>query len=92
MLLLLGLLGTGTVPAADLASAKAAGQVCERTDGYIAATSGTPADVQALVNKVNAGRRAEYERIAKKNGVSVDKVARLTAQKLIGRNPAQQCR
>lgn len=73
------------VSAADLAQAKAAGQVGEQLDGYLGVVQpNAPADVRALVDGINRERRAAYEAIAKKNGVSVDEVARVTAQKVIG--------
>jgi uncharacterized protein YdbL (DUF1318 family) len=72
------------VLAADLAQAKAAGLIGEQLDGYLGVVRpDAPSDVKALVNSINSQRRAEYERIAKKNGVSVDEVARITGQKVI---------
>jgi len=71
--------------AVNLAQAKAAGQVGEQMDGYLGLVgSGASADVKALVNSINAQRRAEYQRIAAKNGVPVAEVAKMTAQKVMG--------
>ena len=71
--------------AADLAQAKAAGQVGEQLNGLLGLVdSSAPADVKALVENINAQRLAEYQRIAAKNGVPAEEVARLTAQKVIG--------
>ena len=61
--------------ASPLDDARNSGQVIESSDGYVKAKSGVPADVQALVKDVNERRRAAYEKIAKKNGLSVAKVA-----------------
>lgn len=73
------------VSAADLAQAKAAGLVGEQMDGYLGVVQpGVPADVRALVDGINRERRAAYEAIARKNGVNVDDVARVTARKVIG--------
>ena len=73
------------VSAADLAQAKSAGLVGEQMDGFLGLVkSDVPADVKALVKNINAQRQAEYQRIAAKNGVPVEEVARLTAQKVIG--------
>lgn len=70
--------------AADLGQAKAAGYVGEQVDGYLGLVRpDAPGDVKALVQDVNRKRRAEYEQIAGKNGVAVDQVARLTAEKVI---------
>ena len=79
--------------AMDLNQAKSAGWVCEQADGYLrVAKSGAPADVQPMVNSINSQRRAHYTDIAKKNGVAVDQVGRLTAQKVIGQAPQHACR
>jgi uncharacterized protein len=84
--LFLGLyLTTVPVAAADLAQAKASGLVGEQMNGYLGLVNpDAPDDVKALVNSINAQRQAEYQRIAAKNGVPPDEVARLTAQKVIG--------
>lgn len=77
--------------AADLAQAKAAGLVGEQLNGLLGLVKpDAPADVQALVKNINAARLAEYQRIAAKNGVNPDEVAKLTAQKVIGQAPAGQ--
>lgn len=77
--------------AADLAQVKAAGLVGEQMNGYLGLVNPNAAgDVKALVNSINAQRQAEYQRIATKNGVPVDEVARLTAQKVIGQTPSGQ--
>jgi len=70
----------------DLERAKDQGLVGERADGYVGiVVEQADAPVQALVNGVNAKRRAAYEEIARKNGTSVDTVAVLAGQKLIER-------
>ncbi|NJD04895.1 MAG: DUF1318 domain-containing protein [Methylococcaceae bacterium] len=70
--------------AVDLAEAKASGQVGERLDGYLGLVSANaPAEVKTLVSDINTQRRMEYQRIAAKNGVPEDQVARLTARKVI---------
>jgi uncharacterized protein YdbL (DUF1318 family) len=73
--------------ALDLHSARAAGQVGEKADGYVEALKATP-DVNALVAEVNAKRKAEYARISKENGQSVDVVAKLAAGEIIKGLPA----
>ena len=74
--------------AADLASAKAAGHIGERLDGFLGLVNqAAPADVKKLVNDVNTRRRAEYARIAKQNNVQIDQVAKLTAKKVINAAP-----
>lgn len=81
------------VPASamDLSQAKAAGLVGEQLDGYIGLVKpDATQEAKALVNNTNAQRRIEYERIAKKNGVNVEEVARLAARKVIEQSPPGQ--
>ena len=72
------------VPASalDLGQAKNQGLVKETVSGYIAAVKPS-AEVNALVSKINAGRKAEYQRIAKKRGTSLTAVEQLAGQKLV---------
>ena len=90
--LILVLTFANSAAAADLGEAKAGGQVCEQTDGYLRSNTGAPGDVQAMVGKINAKRKAEYEKIANKNNVAVDQVARLTAEKVINKAPQFRCK
>ncbi len=77
--------------ALDLDEARAKGAVGERSDGFVAAVKDSPSDeVKALVDEVNAKRRAAYEEIAKRNGAPVEAVAALAGQKLIANLPAGQ--
>ena len=70
--------------AIDLQEARAAGLVGEKTDGYVAVLQETP-DALALAKDVNLKRRQEYLRISQENGQPVDVVAKLAAQKIIGK-------
>jgi uncharacterized protein YdbL (DUF1318 family) len=70
-----------------LAVAKAAGQVGERPDGLLGAV--VP-QAQALVDQINAQRKARYQQIAQSNGTSVDKVQAVAGQQLIERTPPGQ--
>ncbi|WNB75079.1 YdbL family protein [Methylomonas koyamae] len=82
--LALSLLLLSSATAADLAQLKAAGVVGERSNGLLGLVKpDAPADVKAFVDNINAQRQAEYQRIAAKNGVTADEVAKLTAQKVI---------
>ncbi len=93
MLLVMGLIIGAHTLAANMSQAKSAGWVCEQDNGYArVANPSAPADVHAMVNSVNGKRKAEYERIARNNGVAVDQVARLTAQKVIGAAPQFRCK
>jgi uncharacterized protein YdbL (DUF1318 family) len=74
--------------AASLDQAKAAGQVGERIDGYVGVVdAGAPGDVKALVEKINAERKAKYAEIAEKQGAPVAAVAQIAGKKLIERAP-----
>jgi uncharacterized protein YdbL (DUF1318 family) len=69
--------------AASLDEAKAAGLVGERPDGFVAAVQANPPpDIAALVQQVNSGRRAAYADIAAKEGVPVEQVGALAAEKI----------
>jgi len=83
--------GAPSARADALDSAKAAGQVGERPDGYLGVvTPGAPPAVAQLVTDVNVKRKVKYAEIAKQNGTAVDAVAALMGQKLIERTPVGQ--
>jgi len=75
-------LGAPGAHAASLDQAKSQGMVCELPTGYLKATGSATGDVQALVKEINAGRKAEYSRIANEHGVTPEQVGKLTARKL----------
>jgi len=81
-------LGPGPASAISLNAARASGLVGETRSGYLAPVQSPSRDVEALINKVNAKRRDHYRSIASRNGVGIDEVARLTAQKLINGLPS----
>jgi len=87
LLALLGALIALPALALDLQSARSAGAVGEKLDGYVTALKPDP-DVQALVAGVNTKRKAEYARISGQNGQPVDVVAKLAAQEIIDKLPA----
>lgn len=91
-ILILASMIAGPAAAADLGAAKAAGQVCEQTDGYLRANAGAPGDVTEMVKSINAKRKAEYGKIAKRNKVTLDQVANLTAEKVINKAPQYRCK
>jgi uncharacterized protein YdbL (DUF1318 family) len=79
-------LAAAPVLAADLDAAKAAGQAGERADGYLGLVdANAPADVKALVERVNEGRRKKYGEIAAKRNVPLEVVAAQAGAKLIER-------
>ncbi len=89
-LVLMGLSGwSQSVWALDLQQAKSQGLVGERLDGYLGIVK--PSDrVQALVKKINLGRREHYKRIAQQTGTSRDVVEVLAGKKAIQKTPAGQ--
>ncbi|GHD59603.1 hypothetical protein GCM10017083_44090 [Thalassobaculum fulvum] len=79
-------LGPRPALALDLDAAKAQGWIGERRDGYVGLVdAGAPAEARALVDQVNAERRAAYESVARQNGVPREQVEVLAGQKLIAR-------
>ena len=81
--------GVATASAASLDNAKAIGLVGERPDGYVAAVQpNPPPDIAALVQQVNNKRRAAYADIAAKEGVPIEQVGALTAEKIRTQAPS----
>jgi uncharacterized protein len=75
--------------ALDLGGAKSKGLVGETSTGYIAAIKPS-GDVNALVMDINSQRKAHYQKIAKKNNISLEAVEVRAGQKAIGKTPAGQ--
>lgn len=73
--------------AIDLQSARSTGLVGETLSGYVAPVTSPSGEVSKLVADVNAARRAEYIKLAKRNNVRVEEVAALTAQRIINSLP-----
>ncbi|MDA1074716.1 MAG: YdbL family protein [Proteobacteria bacterium] len=70
--------------AADLDQMKKDGLVGERADGYLGMVEASvPADVVSLVADVNGKRKAEYQRIAASNNLSLAQVQALAGKKAI---------
>ena len=89
LLPILALSWAGLAFSAELAQAKAAGHVGERADGYLGLiTEEAPADVVSLVQDVNDKRRAEYQRIARSNELTLEEVEALAGRKAIERTAA----
>lgn len=72
--------------AMDLNSARNAGLVGEKLDGYAAVVK-AQSGVSDLVTQVNNRRKAEYERISKQNGQPVNVVSKLAAEQIINGLP-----
>lgn len=89
ILLVLALSWTGLAFSAELGQAKSDGLVGERADGYLGLVQeDAPADVVNLVKEVNDKRRAEYQRIASSNDLSLEDVQALAGRKAIERTAA----
>jgi uncharacterized protein YdbL (DUF1318 family) len=62
---------------------RAAGVIAERYDGYVEVRAGdAPADARALVDSVNAQRRAIYAKRAQETNVPIEEVGKLYATKI----------
>ena len=89
MLVSLGL--TTSSWAIDLQAAKSQGLVGEQPNGYLGSVKGKPGkDVAALVEKINAARKTEYTKIAKRNDTQLGVVERLAGKKAIEKTPSGQ--
>lgn len=91
--LALAALCAAPLPAAaqSLDEAKAAGLVGEKIDGFVdVVPADAPAEVRAMVERINAERRARYAEIAQKQNAPVDAVAKIAGEKLVERAPAGQ--
>ena len=87
-LALLAMIGLCLVRSAQAQSARPldapriAGLVGERYDGYAVAHGKVSADIAALLDKVNAERRALYEKRAATDHVPVEAVQQIYAQQI----------
>jgi uncharacterized protein YdbL (DUF1318 family) len=83
-LTILGILIAGPAMAMDLHSARAAGIIGEKNDGYVAVLQKS-ADADALAAGVNAKRKAAYAKISAANKQPVDVVAKLAAPQIVAK-------
>ncbi len=75
--------------ALDLQAAKSQGLVGETLTGYLAPVKATP-EVQQLVKTINTKRKAQYKKIAQRNGTSLQAVEQLAGKKAIEKTPPGQ--
>ncbi|MCF4164770.1 YdbL family protein [Zavarzinia compransoris] len=90
--LVLGAVAVATLPASPaeakpLDAPRAAGQAGEAWTGYAVARPGAPADVVALIDRVNVERRALYTQRAKSQNVPVEAVAEIYAAQIAASLP-----
>lgn len=67
--------------ALDLAQAKSQGLVKETSTGYLTAVKPS-AEVNSLVQKINAGRKAAYQKLANDTGAPLSAVEQRAGEKL----------
>lgn len=84
LILLLATLFSFSVFASPISDAVDAGKVKEVPSGYVEAIDKSP-EIMSLVSKVNTGRKGEYEKIAKRNGLTVEQVGKASYQKRFGK-------
>lgn len=86
-------LGTANAATAAIESAKTECVIGEQNDGYIGVVSGAEASqsLQREIKSINLQRKAAYANLAKRNGVTIDDAAMLTAERLINNAPAGHC-
>ena len=68
----------------EYAAAKAAGQIGEKIDGYVALVTG-PASLRAVVDDINIKRKAVYAERAQANHATVEEYAFSSGCTLIGK-------
>jgi hypothetical protein len=73
--------------ALSLEEARSSGLVGETARGYIAPVQAPTPEVTQLVNQINAGRRTEYDRIARSTGTPIEQVEQRAAQKIYDQLP-----
>ncbi|MFY1018100.1 YdbL family protein [Ectopseudomonas khazarica] len=72
-----------------LGDAKASGQLGEQPNGYLGVVRpGGQAD--EIARLINQARRAEYQKVAQDNGISLSDVEAIAGKKAIDRTPAGQ--
>lgn len=69
-------------------SAKSAGVIGEKPDGYLEVVGSGSAEARTLVNAINIKRKAKYTELASEKGVTVQDIAFTTGCNLIARTAA----
>ncbi|MBD9413693.1 YdbL family protein [Pseudomonas sp. PDM16] len=72
-----------------LSSAKASGQLGEQPDGYLGVV-GAGGQAVEIAEQINQARRAEYQRLAKENGLQLGDVEAMAGQKALEKTPSGQ--
>lgn len=74
---------------AALGQAKASGQLGEKPDGYLGVVQ-SGGEAEEIASQINQARRAEYRRLAQKNGISVSDVEAIAGKKALEKTPSGQ--
>jgi uncharacterized protein YdbL (DUF1318 family) len=83
MSMVVALFASSIAFAITLDEAKSQGLVGEKVDGYVAAVIANPsAEVQALIDTTNDGRRKVYADLAQRNNITIEAVGIVSAEKL----------
>ncbi|HET6159129.1 MAG TPA: YdbL family protein [Dongiaceae bacterium] len=86
LLMALAMMFAAPAMADALDDARAAGVIGERPDGLAAPVSpSAPANIQSLVQSVNAKRMEKYQQIANEKGVPVEQIGAIAGEKIIGK-------
>lgn len=72
-----------------LGQAKASGQLGEKPDGYLGVVQ-PGGKAEEIASQINQARRAEYHRVAQKNGITVSDVEAIAGKKAIEKTPPGQ--
>ena len=72
-----------------LSGAKARGQLGEMPNGYLGVV-GSGAQAEEIARLINQARRAEYQRLAKENGIQLGDVEAIAGQKALEKTPSDQ--
>ena len=76
--LLISMLAVSVAVAGALTKPKADGLIGEQANGYVGlVTQNVPADIRQLVKEINAKRKAGYQKIAAKQGTSLEEVEKV---------------
>lgn len=87
-LVLLMLLASFPAAALTLDEARNRGLIGETPQGYVAPVGSPSGQVRALVNEINAGRRAEFQSIAGRTGSTLEQVETVIGQRIYKQVPA----
>jgi uncharacterized protein YdbL (DUF1318 family) len=72
-----------------LGPAKSSGQLGEQPDGYLGVVS-SDGQAEEIAKLINQARQAEYQRLARENGLQLGDVEALAGQKALEKTPPGQ--